>query len=150
MIYTLRKEVVVRTTIEHAWEFISNPANLNLITPDDMNFTIITELPEHMYEGLLVEYRVRIPFMGEQSWLSELKNIVPGRSFVDVQLAGPYKLWHHFHAIDETTEGIRFTDQITYQVPYGFIGRIAHAMFIHRTLKRIFNYRAACLERLLA
>ena len=149
MIYQLSKETVVDTTMEKAWSFISNPANLNLITPDDMNFTIVTDLPERMYEGMLVEYLVRIPYIGEQPWLSELKNIVPGCSFVDIQLVGPYALWHHYHGIEETAGKVRFVDRITYQVPFGVIGRIAHALFIHKTLERIFKCREVRFHELL-
>lgn len=149
MIYKLNKETVVDTTLERAWNFISNPANLNLITPDDMRFTIVTELPDQMVEGILVEYRVRIPFIGTQPWLSELKHIVPGQSFVDVQLSGPYKLWHHYHSIEETGGKVRFVDRIIYEVPYGFIGQIAHALFIRKTLERIFSHREARLQELL-
>ena len=136
--------------MENAWDFISNPANLNKITPDDMSFSILTDLPEQMYEGMLVEYRVRIPLIGTQPWLSELKYIVPGRSFVDVQLVGPYKLWHHYHAVEQTDDGRgRFIDRVTYEVPYGLFGRIAHALFIRRTLNRIFRHREERFQALL-
>jgi ligand-binding SRPBCC domain-containing protein len=150
MIYQLCKETVVDTTMEQAWSFISNPANLNLITPDDMRFTIVTNLPERMYEGMLVEYRVRIPYIGEQPWLSELKNIETGRSFVDVQLVGPYKLWHHSHVIEPVDGKVRFVDRITYQVPCALFGRIARSLFIRKTLDRIFDYREKRLQELLS
>ncbi len=144
--YTLHKQLVVNTTLEKAWDFIRNPANLNLITPDDMAFEILTELPDHMYEGMLVEYRVKIPFMGTQPWLSELKHIVPGHSFVDEQKIGPYKLWYHYHALEETADGVRFIDQVTYETPFGIVGRMAHALFIRKTLERIFDYREKSIK----
>lgn len=147
--YTLHKETFVKTSMETAWEFIRNPANLNLITPDDMAFEIITELPEDMIEGMLVEYRVKIPVMGMRPWLSELKNIIPGRSFVDEQKIGPYKLWHHYHAIEPADNGVLFTDHVVYEVPFGFIGKWAHSLFIGKTLERIFTYREERLDELL-
>lgn len=139
--YTLHKETFVDTTLEKAWDFIRNPANLNKITPDDMAFQIVSDLPDEMFEGMLVEYSVQIPVMGTQPWLSELKHIVPGRSFVDEQKIGPYKLWYHYHGIEETEGGVRFIDRITYEVPFGIFGRIAHALFIRKTLERIFAFR---------
>jgi ligand-binding SRPBCC domain-containing protein len=150
MIYTLAKETVVNTTMETAWDFIRQPANLNLITPDDMHFQIMTDLPDEMVEGMLVEYRVRIPFLGTRPWLSELKHIVPGQSFVDVQLHGPYRLWHHFHAIEPADEGVRFVDRVTYIVPGGPAGRIIHALFIRKMLERIFSFREQRFDQLLA
>ena len=150
MIYQLNRQTIVDTTVEKAWNFICQPANLNRITPDDMAFTILTDLPDEMYEGMLVEYRVRIPFIGRKPWLSELKHIVPGRSFVDVQLVGPYKFWHHYHAI-EAIDGsrVRLIDRITYVVPFGLIGRVAHALFIRKTLDRIFRHREQRFQALL-
>lgn len=147
--YTLYREIHVDTSVQKAWTFICNPGNLNQITPPDMAFRILTKLPEEMYEGMQVEYRVRIPFMGRRRWISELKNIIPRHSFVDVQLSGPYRHWHHFHSIEETDCGILLTDHITYDVPYGIFGRIAHVLFIRKTLNRIFDYRERRFKELL-
>jgi ligand-binding SRPBCC domain-containing protein len=71
-----------------------------------MVFEIVSNLPEEMHEGLLVEYRVGIPLLGKQTWLSELKHIRERHSFVDEQLIGPYKLWYHYHEISKV-EGWR-------------------------------------------
>lgn len=147
--YTLHKEIIVNTTLEQAWEFICNPSNLNKITPDDMAFEIRTDLPEEMVEGMLVEYRVQIPIIGKQPWLSELKHIIPHSSFVDVQLIGPYKLWHHYHGIEPHKDGVLFTDHVTYEVPFGLFGKMAHALFIRKTLDRIFKHREQCFSTLL-
>ena len=88
--YELYRELVVNTTRDNAWDFIKDPANLNKITPNDLSFEIITDLDGEMYEGMLVEYKVNIPGLGKQEWVSELQHIVPGYSFVDEQKIGPY------------------------------------------------------------
>lgn len=147
--YTLHKEIVVEASVEEAWEFIRNPANLNKITPADMAFKIVTDLPEEMHEGLLVEYRVRIPFMGHCTWLSELKHIVPQHSFVDEQKVGPYSFWYHYHAIEQTDVGVKLIDHVTYDVPFGLLGKLVHTFWIRKTLERVFTYREEQLTRLL-
>ncbi|WP_372808359.1 hypothetical protein [Pontiella sp.] len=147
--YTLHRQTTVRTSLDTAWDFIRNPANLNRITPEDMAFEIMTDLPQEMYDGMLVEYRVKIPLMGRRPWLSELKYIVPQRSFVDEQKIGPYKLWYHYHLIEAVEGGVRFTDHICYEVPFGCIGRAVHGFFIRKTLDRIFDYREMKLRQLL-
>ena len=148
--YTLHKETCVDTTLEKAWDFIRNPANLNRITPDDMAFEIITDLSGEMFEGMLVEYRVQIPFMGKQPWLSEIKHIVPSRSFVDEQKIGPYKLWYHYHGLESVPSGVKFIDRVTYEMPFGILGKVAHRMFIQKTLERVFSYRERKLRELLS
>ena len=139
--YTLHNKIIVNTSLEKAWDFIRNPANLNLITPEDMAFEILTELPDEMTEGMLVEYRVNIPLIGKQPWLSELKHIVPQHSFVDEQKIGPYKLWYHYHGVETCDRGVLFTDRIVYDLPFGIFGKLAHRIFIRKTLERIFSHR---------
>ena len=68
--YELYRELEVKTTREKAWEFIRSPGNLNKITPDDLSFEIVSDLPDEMFEGMLVEYRVNIPVINKQEWVS--------------------------------------------------------------------------------
>jgi len=140
-IHQLYREQVIPTKLETAWEFISSPRNLDKITPDDMPFEIITDVPDTMYNGLLIEYRVGVPFIGKQTWLTELKHIQEHHSFVDEQRIGPYKLWYHYHEITEVEGGIRFIDRVTYVLPFGPFGEIAHGLFVKKQLKDIFDYR---------
>jgi ligand-binding SRPBCC domain-containing protein len=139
--YVLHRQQVVRTSLENAWDFIKNPRNLNEITPDDMDFVILSDLPEEMYDGLMVEYRVKIPLLGYRRWLTEIKHVRQGRSFVDEQRVGPYRLWYHTHTLEPADEGVRVIDTVHYQVPFSFLGRMAHSLFIRRMLRKIFDYR---------
>ena len=148
--YTLHKEIEVEASLDKVWEFISHPQNLDRITPDDMEFKIVTEVPDQMSNGLLVEYRVRIPLMGWQVWVSELKHIEPGRYFVDEQKIGPYRFWYHEHRIEPAGDKVKVIDHVSYEVPFGFIGRIGHALFIRPTLERIFRHREKMFKDLLA
>lgn len=144
-IHRLYREQVVQTDLATAWDFISSPKNLDRITPEDMSFEIMTDVPETMYDGLLIEYRVGVPFMGKQAWLTELKYIRKHHSFVDEQRIGPYKFWYHYHEIAEVEGGIRFVDRVNYVLPFGPFGEIAHALFVKRQLKDIFDYRKTAM-----
>jgi ligand-binding SRPBCC domain-containing protein len=114
-----------------------------------MDFRILSEVPEDMYDGLLVKYRVRIPLIGSQTWLSEIKHVRELRSFVDEQRIGPHKLWYHYHEIRQVDDGVLFTDLVTYDVPFKPFGLIAHALFIRGTLDRIFDHRNVRFRELL-
>jgi ligand-binding SRPBCC domain-containing protein len=130
------------------WEFISVPQNLNKITPPDMAFEIIGEPPEKTYTGLLLEYRVNVPLLGWSTWLTEIKYVEEGVSFMDEQRVGPYKLWLHTHKLEDVEGGTRMTDDIRYLVPLGPIGLLANILFVGRTLRRIFDYRRVKMEEL--
>lgn len=145
-VHQIKRDLTIQTDLETAWDFIRAPANLNKITPDDMNFEIISDLPEEMYEGLLIEYRVGIPLIGKQTWLTELKHIRGHHSFVDEQRTGPYAFWFHYHEITEVDNGIRFRDHVHYIMPLGPLGSIARALYVKNELERVFNYREKAMR----
>ena len=140
-IHKLQREQIIATDLNTAWEFIRRPQNLNRITPDDMTFEIISDVPEEMYNGLIIEYRIGIPLIGKQPWLSEIKHVKDHHSFVDEQRIGPYSLWYHYHEISEHKNGVRFVDMVHYSLPFGLIGSIAHSVYVKRQLNYIFGYR---------
>ena len=147
--YLLEREQEVRTTIQKAWDFIKTPGNLNRITPPELNFEIVSDVPVSMFSGLIIEYLIRIPFFGRQRWIAEIKHIREPFSFVDEQRAGPYKLWYHYHELIETEIGVRIIDKVYYEVPFGILGKLLHFFIIRKILQRIFDYRAQKFEELL-
>ena len=147
--YTLYQEQYVTATLASSWDLLKNPANLDLITPEDLQFLIVTPVPQEMFNGLIIEYRIKIPWFGERTWVAEIKHIKEMHSFVDEQRLGPYTFWYHYHQIDAEKGRIKLTDRVYYEVPYGIFGKIIHFFFIRKTLKRIFDYRKEKLAELL-
>jgi ligand-binding SRPBCC domain-containing protein len=148
--YILERHQRITGTQEQAWAFLQNPANLDRITPPDLQFRIVTDIPAIMYNGLIVEYRITIPLIGTHAWVTEIKHIREGLSFVDEQRLGPYRFWHHYHEIRQEKGGVLLIDRICYQPPFGLLGRLAHRLYIRRTLERIFDYRRLRLEEFLS
>ena len=147
--YTLYREQYLTATLAEAWDLLKNPANLDRITPPDLQFQIVSSVPEEMFNGLIIDYRIKIPWFGMHAWIAEIKHIKERHSFVDEQRIGPYKFWYHYHQIDAEDGRIKLTDRVYYEVPYGIIGKILHLLFIRKTLNRIFDYRKEKLEELL-
>ena len=148
--YRLEQSQIVRASPEQVWEFLRHPRNLNRITPPDMSFEILSDLPEEMYDGLLIEYRIGIPLLGKQRWLTEIKHIREGRSFVDEQRFGPYKFWYHYHGVETVPEGTRVVDRVCYALPFGMLAHPVHALFVRPTLERVFAFRRERFEELLS
>ena len=147
--YTLYREQYVTATLADAWDLLKNPANLDLITPPDLQFKIVSPVPREMFDGLIIEYRIRIPWFGLHSWIAEIKHIREMYSFVDEQRIGPYTFWYHYHQIEEERGRVRLIDRVNYEVPFSIFGRIIHFFFIRKTLKRIFDYRQQKLAEFL-
>jgi ligand-binding SRPBCC domain-containing protein len=145
--YILRQEQILDTTIDELWAFISHPANLNEITPPELDFTIISDIPAKMYNGLLVEYDVKLPLLGHSEWVTEIKHIVLGKEFVDEQRIGPYRFWYHHHKIEEVESGVKMIDQVNYVPPYGILGKVANRLLISNKLEEIFEYRKQVLHQ---
>ncbi len=145
-VYKLERKQSLPISIEEAWTFFSDPNNLAKITPESMGFTIIHGADSEMYAGQIIEYRVK-PVLGiPLTWVTEIKHVQHQKKFVDEQRFGPYALWHHKHFFVETATGIEMTDIVHYKLPLGFLGRIAHWVFVKRQLKDIFDHRYKILE----
>lgn len=145
---TLVRTQVLPIDIETAWKFFSSPKNLNEITPADMTFKITSDVPEDMYEGLFITYKIS-PFLGIQmDWCTEITHIKDQSFFVDEQRKGPYNIWHHEHHFKAIPEGVLMTDILNYDIGMSFLGSIAGALFVHKKVESIFDYRYKKLEEL--
>jgi len=146
-VYTLKASQKIPASKEEVWDFISSPKNLKEITPDYMGFEIQTELPEKMYPGMMIQYKVS-PILGiKMTWVTEITHVEHEKFFVDEQRVGPYSMWHHQHHIQEIPGGILMEDIIDYQPPMGLLGDIANSLFIARQLNEIFAYRKEAVEK---
>lgn len=140
-IYSLHKTQKLPISLDEAWEFLSNPKNLKIITPDYMSFNIISKIDRPLYIGQIIQYIVT-PLLGiKTKWVSEITHIQEKKYFVDEQIYGPYSLWHHKHFIKEINGGVELEDIIDYKVPLGIIGQSIHPILVKPKLEEIFSYR---------
>lgn len=147
-LYRLRTVQFLPIPIEEAWTFFSNPANLGRITPPWMRFEITSPLPERVYAGLIVTYRIR-PVLGfPVDWITEITQVRTPHFFVDEQRFGPYRFWHHEHHFRETDGGVEVEDLVLYAMPYGWLGTLIQRLVVARRLEEIFDYRRRTLETL--
>jgi ligand-binding SRPBCC domain-containing protein len=147
-IHCLQKTQKLNLSISEVWDFISSPKNLKEITPDYMGFEILTDLPEKMYAGQIIQYKVTPLLNIPMSWCTEITHVKEHEYFVDEQRQGPYQLWHHQHHIREVKGGVEMTDIVHYQVPLGFIGELFVPLIVTPKLKDIFQYRFGKMEQL--
>jgi ligand-binding SRPBCC domain-containing protein len=146
-VYRLERTQFVGRPIEKVFPFFAEPTNLARITPQWLNFRVVTQGDLTMREGLLIDYRVS-PLLIPQRWTSCITLWDPPNRFVDEQLRGPYRRWHHLHEFREVTGGVEISDCVTYELPLGPLGRAAHALFVRRQLEAIFDYRERAVSRL--
>ena len=143
--YSLKTEQKLPISLQEAWNFFSSPKNLSKITPKHMGFIITNQPSETMFEGQIITYKVS-PLLGVKiSWMTEITTVKENEYFIDEQRFGPYSLWHHRHHFYEIDGGIKMIDEVNYKLPFGFLGSIAHHLFVRKKLKSIFEYREKVL-----
>ena len=147
-VYTKTTSQKLPISIDKAWEFLSDPKNLKIITPEYMGFNIINEEDTEMYAGQIIQYIVT-PVLGiPTKWVTEITHVKEKEYFVDEQRFGPYALWHHKHFIKEIEGGIEMEDIVDYKIPFGLLGQFAHWLFVKNKLNQIFKYREQILIKL--
>ena len=117
--------------------FFADARNLSEITPPWVQFQVLTPAPIVMQPGALIDYRIRVHGLPIR-WRTEITEWDPPHRFVDVQLRGPYTLWHHTHMFDEKGGGTLCIDKVNYR-PRG--GAIINRLFVRKDVQRIFAYR---------
>lgn len=148
IVYRLSSKQKLPISVDQAWDFLSNPKNLKIITPNYMSFDIISGDDKPMFAGQIIQYLVT-PVLGiKTNWVTEITQVVDNKYFVDEQRFGPYALWHHKHFIKSIEGGVEMEDIIDYKVPFGFIGRMIHPILVKPKLTEIFNYRTQKLTEL--
>ena len=146
--YSIQRRQLVKADVATLWAFFSDARNLAAITPAYMNFNITSPMPDTIYAGQIITYKVSPLLSIPLNWMTEITHVEQHQRFVDEQRIGPYKLWHHEHSFETVDGGTMMTDCVYYALPLGILGRIAHSLFIKKQLKDIFDYRNKCIEEL--
>lgn len=143
---SLIQEQFLPISLEQAWNFFATPKNLNEVTPTELDFVITSEVPDTMYEGLIITYNIKPMLNIPVSWTTEITHIKEMEYFVDEQRKGPYNIWHHEHHFKAVEGGVMMTDILYYDVGKWVLGWIAGELFVHSKVKQIFEFRRKALD----
>jgi ligand-binding SRPBCC domain-containing protein len=146
VVHVLERQQVLAADREQVFAFFSDAFNLEAITPPWLGFRVLTPGPIEMGPSRLIEYRLRLHGL-RVDWLTEVEIWEPGRRFVDTQVRGPYRLWRHTHLFEDHPDGTLVSDSVSYEIPLGPLGELAHVLFVRRDLKRIFDFRGDAVAR---
>ena len=138
---------------DEVFDFFADAGNLERITPPELDFEIVTPQPIDIQEGTLIDYRLGL-FGVRFSWRTEITSWQPPYRFVDQQLSGPYRRWHHTHTFVEVAgpdgqPGTQMDDEVLWELPLAPFGEVAYPL-VRAQLARIFGYRQQRIQELLA
>jgi ligand-binding SRPBCC domain-containing protein len=139
-------EIWISQPIDKVFEFFSNAANLDAITPAWLHFRIITRMPVEVHAGTLLEYTLRLKGIPIH-WITEITEWDPPHRFVDRQLKGPYRKWIHTHTFEVKDGGTQVRDQVQYEIAAWIFEPLINRFFVRPDLVRIFQHRSAQLKK---
>jgi hypothetical protein len=148
-VYRLQRSVTVNARIEDAFRFFADPRNLPQITPEWVRFQVVHLEAAPLRAGTTNEYRIRwlgVPLR----WRSYIPEYEEPLRFVDEQVRGPYRYWRHEHAFRTVDAGTEVRDVVDYDLPFGPLGSVVHAIVVARQLRGIFDYRERALRGIFA
>ena len=147
-LHTLTREQHLDRPPDEVFPFFAEARNLQKITPPALGFQVVTPGEIEMGVGTLIQYRLRIRGL-PLDWLTRIERWEPGVAFVDTQLAGPYRLWHHTHTFEARSGGTLMRDVVHYALPLWPLGE-ASAPLVRRELSTIFDFRREAVAHILA
>jgi ligand-binding SRPBCC domain-containing protein len=145
--WQLEQTQIVPKPRSEVFVFFADAHNLERLTPDFLGFRILTPGFIEMKPGAIIDYSLRL-YGVPVRWQTRIEHFEPETRFVDTQLKGPYRYWHHLHEFEEVEQGTRMRDVVEYELPFGPLGAMARLLFVRGSLERIFSYRRQAITDL--
>lgn len=151
-----RDVLALSAPLEEVWAFFSTAQNLAVLTPPAQRLRVGRGGDRTVVPGLEVDISVSPVPLVRTRWKTRIETVVTpeaghpdGAWFTDVQLNGPFALWHHLHALRSTPEGgVVVMDHVHYALPLGALGRAVAGRWVRGQVAALFAYRKVGLERL--
>ena len=149
-LYTLQIKYEVNTNISKTWNFFTKVHNIEHIMPPELNFNVTSSKPANIYEGKIITFNTKITPFYSTNIISEITKISHEKYFIDQQIYGPYKIWHHEHHFKKTKNNTTIiTEKIKYKLHLHPFSWIIHKLLIKKKLINIFKYRIKETQRVL-
>ncbi|HYI35550.1 MAG TPA: SRPBCC family protein [Thermoleophilaceae bacterium] len=146
-LHVLQREQLLPHPVERVFPFFAEARNLERITPSLLGFEVVGDAPAQMRVGALIQYRLKLHGL-PVDWLTRIDEWEPGVRFVDTQLTGPYRLWHHTHTFEDRGGSTLMRDTVRYALPMWPLGELGLPL-VRRDLARIFDFRRDSVGALL-
>lgn len=144
--FILESRVWIGRPRPDVFAFFADPRNLPRVTPPSLGLRVLSA-PPTLGAGAVLDLSLRW-LGGRMTWRSYIREYDPPYRFVDVQVRGPYARWEHRHRFLDDEGATLVEDRVTYRLPLGPLGRLAHALVVGRQLRAMWTYRRGKLDDL--
>jgi uncharacterized protein len=143
----LMREQFIPLAPEALFPFFADATNLETLTPGFLGFKVLQTSTPQIQEGTLIDYRLKLHGVPLR-WRTRIEQWQPNVRFVDTQLKGPYRYWHHTHEFIPVAGGTLMRDTVRYRLPLGCVGKAIAGRWVRKDVGAIFDYRWKKVEEL--
>ena len=142
------KESRIAATPSEVFDFHERPGALIRLTPPWEKVRLV-EGGDSLQPGSRAVLEMRLGPL-KLHWIAQHTEYIQGTMFADQQISGPFARWYHRHRfLDDGQGGTILRDEVEYEPPFGWIGRLLSAGFLERKLSRMFEYRHETTKKFL-
>lgn len=128
--------------VTSVFPFFGSVHNLERLTPEFLRFSVHRAPSQPLRAGSLIDYRLRLHGIPVH-WRTRIDDWTPPRRFVDVQISGPFRRWHHLHEFEPDGAATLVRDTVTFDLYFRTLCRTPALSWVESDLRRIFEYRHA-------
>ena len=135
----------IKAPVERVFD-LSRSINLHQISTTDTNEKAI----DGVINGLInknetVTWQAR-HFFKTRRFTSKITEMQSPGLFIDEMIKGDFKSYRHEHHFKATDNGTIMIDLVTFESPYGTIGKIANSLFLKSYLEKLWKKRNAVIK----
>lgn len=138
-------ELWVPQPAENVFAFFMDMTAMEKIAAPWLKFKVMRQSTETIREGTLIDYSFKA-FGVPMRWQSMIVDWRKDQRFSDVQISGPYTVWHHTHEFIQKNGGTLIRERAVYRVPLCLPGEILIHPFVRKDLEKIFAHRRKMIE----
>lgn len=144
--HILERKLFIPKKVNEVFPFFSDPYNLEQITPPFLNFKVLESTDKTVKRGTKISYLLKLHGLPIK-WKTDIEDCVEPSHFIDNQLKGPYKKWHHTHTFTPFAHGTLMHDRVLYKLPFSWLGRLVAYVYVNRDVNKIFDFRTKVLKQ---
>jgi ligand-binding SRPBCC domain-containing protein len=131
---------LIRASPERVFQFHEQPDVLTILTPPTESARVIQSAKiSEVGSQAIIETTILGPI--KVKWIARHTLYNPPHLFEDVQIRGPFRSWCHRHIVEPVPDGAILRDEVDYEPPLGFLGRLMAPIVIQPRLQKMFDYR---------
>lgn len=138
---------MINAPLDQVFQFFSEAQNLNRLTPESLKFKILTPLPIEMKAGTKIDYSITLNGI-PMRWQTLISKWEAGKEFVDEQIKGPYKVWHHTHRFFSEGNKTYMVDEVEYLCPGWILEPLIHRLVVKKKVNEIFDFREKIIQEI--